>query len=137
MRTPSSTSCAGCPGAWPESLFVDPNGAVDYDSSLDGFVSGQGTSTLKVTGLPITFDATALNIAKFNIDAGASGTNNNASQIVILNLLPGKYTFHAPASSDNLFEFFVNSDGNVSYDSSLEGYVSGQGSKILLVNEMP
>ena len=47
-------------------------GKLDH-AALDGFVSGRGTSTLTVTGLPIKFDATAMSSSAFSINRGGGG----------------------------------------------------------------
>src|SRR5262249_38334863 len=44
------------------SFTITPNGTVGYDPTLEGILTGAGTSTLKVNGRAVTLDATALTL---------------------------------------------------------------------------
>ncbi|MBI4468229.1 MAG: hypothetical protein HY650_02795, partial [Acidobacteria bacterium] len=115
-------------------LFTVTNsGTVDYDSALDGFVSGRGNSTLAVSGFPITFDARTLTSADFSI-ISESFFSGLASAVTTLRLLPGLYTFKAPGNSEIFFFFTVTNSGTVDFDSALDGFVGGRGSSTLAVS---
>ncbi len=111
---------------------VTSSGTVDFDPGLDGYVSGRGTNMLTISGFPITINATALSATTFNLDFGSAG-GGSTSQVTTLRLLPGGYSFHAPASSAVVFTFIVTSIGTVDYDASFDGLVSGRGTNTLVV----
>ncbi len=119
---------------------VTPIGTVTFDPALNGYVSGQDTTTMTIIGYPITFDATALypRDRDFSLNFGVAGKANIVpAQLATLNLLPGAYTFHAPANGGP-FAFTVTATGTVTYDPQLatDGIVSGQGAAQLTVHRM-
>ena len=81
---------------------VTTAGTVDFDHAVDAYVSGRGTDTLVVTGLPLTVDATSLSTALFGILAGNAGVRPTASPAV-MRLLPGDYTFNSPNTPTSVF----------------------------------
>jgi cysteine-rich repeat protein len=116
------------------SFDVTAAGTLDFDASLDGYVSGRGTSTLTITGLPIAFDATSLSSVQFSVDRGNSGIGD-ASVVTTLHLLPGSYgEFNAPAGDiDTAFPFVVTNAGLLDFAPSLDTFVSGRGTSTLKV----
>ncbi|MBI4469270.1 MAG: HYR domain-containing protein [Acidobacteria bacterium] len=113
---------------------VTNSGTVNYDSALDSFVSGRGSSTLAVSGYPITFDARTLTSADFSISRFFSGPT---STVATLRLLPETYTFIAPANQENFFFFTVTNSGTVQYASTLNTCVSGRDTNGLTVFCIP
>jgi cytoskeletal protein CcmA (bactofilin family) len=109
---------------------VNSNGSVSYASSLAGILSGQGTSTLTVKGKSVTINATALSLPALTINYGIY---RQSSAAFTLNLLPGAQSLADYYGSGSTLKFTVNSDGTVSYDPSLAGIVSGQGTSTLTV----
>src|SRR5262249_32847146 len=107
---------------------------LDFDPSLDAFVAGRGGTTLRVTGFPVTVDATGLSADHFFIDGGHDGSGPT-SVATTLPLVPGLYGFGAPIS--NPFSFQVTPTGVVSFDPSLDGFVSGRGATTLRVAGFP
>jgi hypothetical protein len=123
---PASTDCFN--------FSVTSAGAVDFDAALDAYVSGRATSTLVVTGFPITINPTALSSTRFNIAFNEVGIFPNA--VTNVQVLPGVYTFCAPASTD-CFNFSVTSAGAVDFDAALDAYVSGRITSTLVVTGFP
>ncbi len=70
---PGTHTFTGPASTAPFNFEVTAAGIVDYDASLDAFVSGRGTSTLPPLGFSTTIDATALDAQTFSIDFGSSG----------------------------------------------------------------
>lgn len=111
---------------------ISPGGTVEYDTSLDAFVSGRGTSQLTVTGFPITFDATGLTTEGYNINYGTAG-GTSSSNAGVERLLPGDYRFFSPGS--HVFvPFTVNGDGTLDYPTSLDSFIDGRGTNIFTAN---
>jgi len=105
------------------SFSVTAGGTLDFDPSLDGYVSGRGTTTLKVIGLHIQVDATALSSPQFSINRG-NGGHGDTDVVTTLTLLPGDYAeFNAPAGSFVDFPFTVTTTSTVDFDASLDGFV--------------
>lgn len=112
-------------------------GVVDYDTSLNSYVSGRGTDTLTVTGFAVTFDATALSAGAFNVNFGKAGSGST-DEPEELRLIPGDYVFHSPASHGSAkFPFEILSDGSFDFDSSLDAFLSGRFTEILGVLGYP
>lgn len=108
---------------------VTSAGTVDFSAAFDSFVSGRGTSTLTVVGVPIRFDATSLSADQFNLNFSSSLVGSTAS-VTTFQLLPGEYQFCAPPSQ-TCFAFTVTPSGTVDYDASLDGYLAGRGTDTL------
>jgi hypothetical protein len=110
---------------------VSNTGTVSYDPSLQGVLTGSGTSTLRVNGAPITIDATALSLPQLGLDIQidfASAAPLSAT------VLPGiQYLYSASGYGGSLF-FNVGNNGAVSYDRVLVETLSGQGTPNLVVN---
>ena len=111
------------------------DGTLAFAPELAAYVAGQGTNTLVVTGLPVHFDATALDAVHFNVNfSGVGGLLANA--VTTLQVLPGPYTFCAPASAD-CFQFSILNNGTVTYDAGLDAFVGGRGTTTLTVVGFP
>jgi cysteine-rich repeat protein len=117
-------------------FMVSPSGTVDFDPSVNAYVSGRGTDTLVVTGLPLTVDATSLSTVQFGILAGNAGIRPTSSPAV-MQLLPGDYAFNSPNTPNIGFPFTFTTGGTVTFDPSVGTYVSGQNTSTLTVLGLP
>ena len=128
------------PASSPNNLLafsVSNAGTVDFDLSADSYASGRGTSTLVVTGLPLTVDATALSSPDWSLIA-TEGGYGSTSQVSTLRVLPGLYRFEMPASHPGMtFHFTLGIDGMLDFDASHDGYASGRGTSTLTVVGLP
>jgi len=115
-------------------FVVTAAGTLDFASTLDSYVHGRGTTTLVVTGSPIAFDATAVSAGSFNIDFGDIGTGANVP--TTYQLIPGVYRYCVPASN-NCFLFAVTAAMTLDFDPTLDGYVHGRGTTMLVVTGDP
>ena len=110
---------------------------VAYDANLDvgqgGFLSGQGTTTLVIQGYPIQINATALGTATFDLPGTVTGLDATVVQPTLL--IPGDYQF-VPATGTP-FVFTVTPGGTIDFDASLNGFLTGRGTKTLLINADP
>ena len=110
------------------SFTVSAAGTIGYDPSLQGTLLGAGTSTLIVEGQTITIDARDLNAATIQVD----GSTFNATAPITFTCLPGSYTY--VDESQQTLVFVVSAGGLVSYDPSLEGLFTGDGTKTLVIH---
>jgi tetratricopeptide (TPR) repeat protein len=110
-------------------VTVTSDGVFEYDRGL-AYLSGWGKPTLTLLGLPVKVDATGVSAETW----GFHGVLwRNASQPVVVRLLPGQYRFQAPDAGLD-FVFTVTAAGTVDYDPSLT-YLSGQGTSTLIVGQ--
>lgn len=109
---------------------VNIDGSLAYGAELDTFVSGRGTSTLKVGGFPVTVDATAVHVDRINIAHNEAW--NGANVAATYTLVPGAYSLCVP-SENNCFVFTVSATGLVDYEPSRDTYLSGRGTSSLTV----
>ena len=109
---------------------VNVDGSLAYGAELDTFVSGRGTSTLKVGGFPITVDATAVHAVNMNI--AHNEVWNGANVAATYTLVPGAYSLCIPYEN-NCFVFTVSATGQVDYEPSRDTYLSGRGTSSLTV----
>jgi hypothetical protein len=121
----------------PEARFqVREDGTVDYRASSGDLLSGRGTSTLKILGLPIILDASRLDAESFRLLNITPWLSCKAKYT--LRLLPGAYQFY---KSDNTHateaDFSVNRQGQVQYADASEGILTGRGSNKLAVIGLP
>jgi hypothetical protein len=112
---------------------VTPDGRFDYDPALGGFVSGAGTTTLVVRGLPVTVDVTQLSNSGYYLaqDIVAPFDNTTAHTV---RLMPGLHEF---VSGYVTFFYTVTADGRFEYDSSMSSYLDGSGTTTLVVRGLP
>jgi hypothetical protein len=108
---------------------VAVDGTVSYDSSLQGILSGQGTNLLTVNGVAVTINASALNDPYLALDYYIAEKPDTFQ----VRLLPGSHLFQTDGGGTGV-SFTVDAAGNVSYDPSLQGILSGQGTNLLTVN---
>jgi len=114
-------------GATAIPFTVDPTGVVDYDPALT-YVSGRGTHTLTLSGLPITIDGTAL---AYQYVAFSSATPWMTNTRQTLRLLPGRYTFYGAGATGVPITF--DPTGTIDYDPQYT-YVSGRGTNTLTLS---
>src|SRR5262249_48032423 len=119
---------SGAPAA--VSFTVNPNGTVGYDPTLEGVLTGAGTSTLKIRGATVTIDATALSLSRVALDNTFALTNAAAFTFTGL---PGKYQRADGSGAPAAVSFTLNASGTVSYDPALEGALTGSGTSTLTV----
>src|SRR5262249_23538415 len=113
-----------------EYFLVASDGTVSYDPALEGIVSGRGTGTLTIHGAAVTLDPRQLGIPQVFID----NIDYDATTSFTRPLLPGQHFLYTPYLSAYALNFSVGRDGTVSYDSTLEGILSGQGTRTLTIN---
>src|SRR5262249_18780121 len=99
---------------------VGPAGEVTIDQSV-GYATVQG-GTLRVTGYPVTVDATALSYASFAVSGASSWSNEGPGG---LRLLPGPHKLLARFAEVSM-GFGVGPAGEVTIDQSV-GYATVQG----------
>ncbi|NAS27364.1 hypothetical protein GT755_37560 [Herbidospora sp. NEAU-GS84] len=118
-------------GSAPLTFTVDTAGVVDYAPDVPG-VSGRGTHTLTVTGLPVGLDATALAYPYL----GLSGLGWwSTSQHQALNLLPGTYSLVVGGVGG--WPVKVTAAGRFEYGPQYATMLSGQGTTALTVRGHP
>lgn len=103
---------------------VTSDGTVGYDPSLDGFVSGRGTTTLELVGMPVTIDARVFGNTSLYFD----GLFFDASAIYHAWLLPGTHGIHLGST---FLTFTVGLDGRIDYDAAYDGLLAGRGTTTL------
>ena len=91
---------------------VSNSGTVSYDPSLEGVVTGAGTSTLTVQGVAVTIDASAL--TKTQMETGDGIFASTAP--FTLQMIPGRQ-FLSDLTTGNGVNFTVSANGAESYDS--------------------
>jgi hypothetical protein len=137
-QTPQALTLA--PGAYQLGTLFGPSfdflvtgaGTVDYAPGLT-FLSGAGTTVLRVNGCQIQVDATALTLDQFSLFDTASGLGKYfpTGTVQTLTLIPGAYqlgTLFGPA-----FVFSVTGTCTVDYAPGLT-FLSGAGTALLEVN---
>lgn len=111
-------------------------GTVDYDTSLEGILLGQNTSTLTVIGLPVTIDATSIDYQVVHLNQ--FGGHAIGSPLTF-RLLPGaqSYFFVTGAPGAPSFVFTLDADGTIDYNAALDDFVTGRGSSTLTCLGVP
>ncbi|WP_370971126.1 sigma factor [Amycolatopsis sp. cg9] len=108
---------------------VTAEGKVAYAADPRGLLSGAGSGTLAVHGLPVTLDSSDTDYAGMTI----SGAGWPAPQAVrTFRLLPG--THSAVTANGNSLPFTIAADGTVTYADGLAGPFTGAGGKTLSVH---
>jgi hypothetical protein len=103
---------------------VNADGTLDYDASLDGALTGRGTTTLSLIGRAVTLDLSALRVSAANVD----GVWYDLAGPMALQLMPGQHWVYA----QGVYTYFtVNADGTLDYDASLDGALAGRGTTSL------
>jgi hypothetical protein len=114
-------------------FILKPDGTVSYDPTLEGILTGEGTSTLTVRGATVTIDATALSQPELVLDNSVVVTNTAP---FVFTALPGTYTLVDPQTGKTI-QFTINVDGTIDYDPSLDNLLSGRGSNRLVLHGFP
>ena len=105
---------------------VADDGTIDYDASLDGVLTGRGTSSLTVQGAAVQIDASALPGSYLALDYVAY----DGDAPIDARLLPGSHFFSTYGGA--VVYFTVADDGTIDYDVSLDGILSGRGTSSLV-----
>jgi hypothetical protein len=84
---------------------IGPAGLVTYPSTDSTFLSGKGTSTLVVNGLPARVNATGLGAGTFTLGPDIFGPTFDQATIHYLRLVPSTYEFESAALASP--EYFV------------------------------
>jgi hypothetical protein len=108
---------------------VDDTGQVDYDSSLDGILSGRASSLLTLNGLVVSIDSSDLDYADIMV-SGTEWRTPEAAQT--FRLLPGKH--HVASPVGNLVDFTISDTGRIDYEASQDNLLSGRGSSELTIH---
>jgi hypothetical protein len=114
------------------SFVIDRNGKVNYDSTLEGILAGQGTSQLTVNGATVTVDALSLSDSSVVVDYYTVEQTNATFQLV---LLPGTHTIRSRDGS-KVLSFTVDASGFVDYDPSEDQELGGRGTRTLIVRSL-
>ena len=72
---------------------IGPAGLVTYPAADNTFLSGRGTGTLVINGLPTTVNATGLGSGTFTLGPDVFGPSLDQSAPQTLHLVPGVYEF--------------------------------------------
>ena len=107
------------------------NGDVSYEQSLDNVFSGQGTTTLVVNGVTITVNAHLLSDPSIGIDYNFLESTTTPFPLTVL---PGTQTISQYDDVGTAFNFMVDGNGNVSFDSSLSSFLSVQNNTTLIIS---
>ncbi len=121
---------------------VNPDGKIEYDAGLDvndpagvagkkGFLSGRGTSTLKIVGLKVTLDARYLaGSGALLVIAHPDWMTHKTCRMV-----PATYSVQQSPGVVAAFKFRLKPDGNFSYneeyDINRNGFLAGNGTTTL------
>jgi plastocyanin len=127
--------------------FTVKDGIISYDAELEGIVSGAGTSTLSLNGLPLTIDATEVS-EKFIVylpsvyGSDSFDTSDKSRRFFTGNFLPNchdssdgwEYWFIIDSGVVATFTFKFQIDGLVTYKSEFDGSVTGRGTNVLKIS---
>jgi hypothetical protein len=111
----------------PVAFNVSTRGTVDYDPALEGIITGQGTSTLTLRGVSFTIDARQLTLGWLGVD----GYTFDPSAVLDFRMLPGAHDFHNPRGAR--INLNVAPDGTLDYDPALDGFITGRGTRNLVL----
>jgi hypothetical protein len=107
---------------------TDDAGKIDYDTALEGILSGRGTKSLQVNGAAVTIDGTSLTSDYLSLDTmGQDKTKPFSAR-----LLPGTHSLATHGGA--IVHFTVGNSGKFDYDASLEGILTGRGTDSLRVH---
>ena len=110
--------------ATPFNFNVLPSGTIDYSTTEGGSFSGEGSTTLTVTGQAVTIDPRNLDLYALVVD---SSIVKPMTSLFTLHLLPGGHSLTDNYGSSALLPFTIANDGTISYASSLAGVFTGNG----------
>jgi hypothetical protein len=110
---------------------VTATGTLNYPPQFDTFLSGRGTSTLKLNGFAITLDGTALSHGLLLSNTTDFFMSDSVHNLV---LVPAPfYIFLAGSGIVANFTFQIDLDGHVVFDPKFAGFADGSGSKNLTI----
>jgi hypothetical protein len=115
-------------------LTITSAGNAEYDPALEGVLTGNGTSSLTVSGRTVSVDATELSAAEWFFWSVATFPNTAPRSVT---LLPGVYYFGYNAGSSFTppgASISIARDGHIGYDLTLEGMLEGRGTSSLVVH---
>ena len=113
---------------------VTSTGTVDFATSFNSFLSGRGTSTLRIDGLVVTLDARYLSGS--GVLLVAPHTNDDWISYKTVRMVPASYYSVQQGSGDVAnFSFKLGVDGKWSYSAALDvssgGFLAGSGTSTL------
>ncbi|HEY1296214.1 MAG TPA: hypothetical protein VGJ60_24310 [Chloroflexota bacterium] len=113
---------------------VTATGGVDYSTSFNGFLSGRGTTTLRIDGLLVTLDARYLSGS--GVLLVAPHTNDDWISYKAVRMVPASYYSVQQGSGEVAnFSFKLGVDGKWSYTTALDvvsgGFLAGNGTSTL------
>jgi hypothetical protein len=114
----------------PMTFSLGAGGAVGYDPSLEGILTGAGTATLTVRGATVTIDATRLSTAAVLVD----NVTEHTATAFAFTALPGNYLLKDFSNQSTPMTFSIGANGTVGYDPSLEGVLTGAGAAALTLH---
>jgi hypothetical protein len=127
--------------------FTVKDGIIGYNAELEGVITGKGTSTLVLRGLPVTIDATEVTGFVTYIPGiyGLDGfdTDNAFRPLFTGNLLPNchdatdgwDYWINIDSGVVASFLFKVCLDGTFSYKPAFDDSVKGRGTNVLKISK--
>ncbi|GAA2977674.1 RNA polymerase sigma factor [Actinokineospora diospyrosa] len=113
----------------PLPFTLTPSGTVEYATDLEGLLTGSGTTTLTLHGLPVALDTSGLDASNVSV-AGLGWPANQPRRTV--RLLPGGQRLVSGEGSS--VPFGITRSGQVTYAPELEGLLTGAGSPTLAVH---
>jgi hypothetical protein len=108
---------------------VTPQGTVQYDKTLEGILTGQGTRGLNVNGSAIAINAQALIDPSLYFDSYVPMPRGSDFPT---HLLPGTHQIQEIGGGH--VNFKVSNTGQLEYVATLEGILTGSGTQRLTVN---
>jgi hypothetical protein len=98
---------------------IGPAGLVTYPAADSTFVSGRGTATLVVNGLPARVNATGLGAGTFTLGPDIFGPSFSQTAIQYLRLVPSTYEFESAAlAPPEYFAWELHSNGTAGFVTS-------------------
>ena len=129
----------GLLGGRPEIAFtVTAAGTVDFPTTMDGMLTGRGSTNLLVTGAVLTVDVSPLS-ATFVETIFSGPFYFLESGPTPVRLFPGKHHIRygtgyvAGVGDMGVVEFTVGANGLIGYEATLDGIMEGHGTAALLI----
>jgi hypothetical protein len=95
---------------------IGPAGLVTYPAADSTFVSGRGTATLVVNGLPARVNATGLGAGTFTLGPDIFGPSFSQTAVQYLRLVPSTYEFESAAlAPPEYFAWELHSNGTAGF----------------------